>query len=63
MPRTTAAVAGSVSFAPLSMAISTAPRCENRGRAMHVYADGIKSCDHELARKLQGRFGTTGSVI
>ncbi|MFM7752892.1 MAG: hypothetical protein ACKO58_00640 [Cyanobium sp.] len=78
-----------MSFAPLSMAISTTPRCEIRGLVMHVYPDGIKAYGHErhivyvgrrgkpvrklrfmpmaraleLARKLQGRFGTTVSVI
>jgi hypothetical protein len=81
--------AGSVSFAPFSMAISTAPRCEIRALVMHVYPDGIKAYPHErltvyvgrrgkpvrklrympmaraheLARKLQGRFGTTVSVV
>ncbi len=81
--------AGSVSFAPASMAISTAPRCEIRALMMHVYPDGIKAYGHErltvsvgrrgkpvrklrympmaraheLAKKLQGRFGTTVSVV
>ena len=81
--------ARSVSFAPASMAISTAPRCEIRALVMHVYPDGIKAYGHErhtvyvgrrgkpvrkprympmaraheLAKKLQGRFGTTVSVV
>jgi hypothetical protein len=80
---------GSVSFAPASIAISTAPRCEIRALVMHVYPDGIKAFPHErltvyvgrrgkpvrkprympmaraheLAKKLQGRFGTTVSVV
>ena len=49
--------AGSVSFAPLSMAISTAPRCEIRGLVMHVYPDGIKAYGHERHTVYLGRRG------
>jgi hypothetical protein len=53
------------------MAISKAPRCEIRCLVMHIYPDGIKAYGHErimarahaLARKLQGCFGTTVSVL
>ena len=59
------------SHAPSSMAISKAPRCEIRCLVMHIYPDGIKAYGHErimarahaLARKLQGCFGTTVSVL
>ena len=63
-----------MSFAPLSMAISTAPRCEIRSLVMHVYPDGIKAYGQrgrtvyigrrgKPVRKLQGRLGTAMPVI
>ena len=49
--------AGSGSFAPASLAISTAPRCEIRALVMHVYPDGIKAYGHERHTVYVGRRG------
>ena len=44
-------------FAPLPMAISTAPRCEICALVMHGHPDGIKAYGHEPLTVCVGRCG------